>query len=98
MTTWPDGWQPEAIAALEPYLGTDDRVRIVVGPPESRDGTVLEGFAYLDGDVPTIIHDRSGSPKVFPWKLLAGPVLLIELRRPRRRAEALFRHPDWSPR
>jgi hypothetical protein len=96
--TWPTGWQPEAVAALEPLLGSDDRVRIVVGRPGDRDGAVLEGYVYLDAaGVPTIIHDRSGSPRVFPWALLAGPVLVIERKVPRRRAEVLFRHPEWSP-
>jgi hypothetical protein len=56
---WPEDWQTEARDALTPYLGRDVRLRLVVGPPSSIDGTVLEGFVYLDGEVPACIHDHS---------------------------------------
>ena len=93
---WPADWQPEAIAAVVPYLGSDERLRIVVGPPEtSFSGTVLAGHVYVDDGVATIVHDRSGRPDVYPWRLLAGPVLRIELLRARRRPLVLFAHPDW---
>ena len=45
-----------------------------------------------------IIHDRSGRWDVYPEPLLLGPVLRIELLRPRRRRLVLFAHPDWKPR
>jgi hypothetical protein len=44
-----------------------------------------------------IIHDRSGRPDVFPGELLSGPVLRVELLRPRRRPLVLYAHPDWNP-
>ena len=56
-----------------------------------------EGHVYLEDETPTIIHDRSGRPDVFPGPLLEGPVLRIELVRPRRRPLLLFAHPEWSP-
>lgn len=94
---WPDGWQDEAIAAAEPYVGTDERLDILVGDPTtSRSGTLMGGHVYCgeDGAV-MVIHDRSGRPDVYPWRLLAGPVLVLNLLRPRRRALELYRHPDW---
>lgn len=93
---WPDGWQADARAALLPYLDADVRVRIVVGPPTARDGSLVEGFVFLDGDVPTCLYDRSGRPSVHPWRLLQGPVLRIEELVPRRRPRLVFAHPDWS--
>lgn len=96
--TWPPDWQPEAIDAVLPYLGSDERLRIVVGPPEtSLSGTVLAGHVYVDDGVAMIIHDRSGRPDVYPWRLLGGPVLRIELLRPRRRPVVFLAHADWSP-
>ena len=71
---WPDRWQDDARATVVPYLGRDQRLRIVVGDPvTSLDGTVIEGFVYLEGGVPTVIHDRSGRPGSYPWRLLMGP-------------------------
>jgi hypothetical protein len=95
---WPPRWQPEAIEALLTYLGSDERLRIVVGPPKKAlSGTLIEGHVYLEHETPTIIHDRSGRPDIFPGSLLEGPVLRIELVRPRRRPLLLFAHPDWNP-
>lgn len=94
---WPEDWQAAACAALVPYLGADVRVRIVVGPPTARDGTLIEGFVDLDGDVPMCVYDRSGRPSVYPWRLLRGPVLRIEELVPRRRPAVVFAHPEWSP-
>ena len=97
---WPDRWQPEAIDAVAPYVGTDDRLDIWVDPPETAvAGTRLGGhvFAAEDGTV-MIVHDRTGRPDVHPWRLLAGPVLVVKLRRRGRPAKELFRHPRWPKR
>ena len=64
----------------------------------SIDGSVVEGFVYLDGSVPMIIYDRSGRADVHPWKLLRGPVLRVYALRPRRKALTLFAHAAWKPR
>lgn len=96
---WPDLWQQEAKQALLPVFGTDARVRIVVDDPATAiDGTVIEGFVYVDEGVPTIIHDRSGRADVYPWKLLSGPVLRIYELRPKGKPVVLFAHPGWTPR
>ena len=94
---WPGDWQREAREALAPYLGADTRVRIVVGPPTARDGSMVEGFVYLDGNVPTCVFDRSGRPSVYPWRLLQGPVLRIEELAPRPRPRVVYAHPEWTP-
>ena len=52
---------------------------------------------YVENRTPTIIHDRSGRSDVFAWRLLSGPVLRIELLRPRKRPVVLYAHPDWAP-
>ena len=86
--------------ATEPYVGSDARVEIIVGDPErSIDGTVLAGLLFVaaDGSV-HVIHDRSGRSDVYPWRLLAGPVLRVSVLRPRRRRLDLFLHPTWRPR
>lgn len=85
-------------SALTPYFGSDWRVRIIVGPPTSIDGSVLEGFVYLEGRSPTCIFDRSEGPDVFSWSLLLGPVLRIEELRPGRTPRVAYAHPDWTPR
>jgi hypothetical protein len=96
---WPDRWQKEARTALATLFGSDVRVRIIVDDPATAiDGTVLEGFVYLDQDIPTIIHDHSGRADVFPWKLLSGPVLRICQLVPRRPPRVVYAHPDWNPR
>ena len=98
VTRWPDHWQHEARAALQPYFGADSRVRIIVGPPDSLDGTVLEGFIDLIDDAPTVLFDRSGGPDVYPWPLLQGPVLRILALQPRRKPTLVFAHAGWTPR
>ena len=95
---WPAEWQREAQEALTPDFGADVRLRIVVDPPSSIDGTVLEGFVYVENGVPTCIFERPDRPGVFPWPLLRGPVLRIEELRPRRKPHLVYAHPDWSPR
>jgi hypothetical protein len=95
---WPDGWQVEAIQAALPYVGSEERVDILVGDPiRSHSGTRLSGHLYRgdDGRV-MVIYDRSGRPDVHPWAMLSGPVPAIKLRRPRRRAIELYRHPQWK--
>ncbi|GIG25708.1 hypothetical protein [Cellulomonas denverensis] len=99
MAVWPGKWQPEAVAALEPYLGTDHIVEVWVGDPvTSRSGTLLEGHVYVadDGRV-TAIHDRSGRPDVYPWPLLAGPVLRMTARIKGRKRKVIYEHPSWTP-
>ena len=97
---WPDGWQPEACAALEPYFGADTRVDILFG--NDRGGPLavfgsLQGYTYLEGDGrPMMLWDRSGRPDVYPGPLYLGPVLRIKELRPRRRALPVYIHPEWS--
>jgi len=96
---WPRRWQDEAKRVISPYFGRDSRLRIVVDDPATAiDGSVLEGFVYLDGAVPTIIHDRSGRLNVYPWPLPQGPVLRIYELTPRRKPLVVYAHPGWSPR
>lgn len=85
---------------VEPYFNSDARVRLVVGGPQkSVDGTVLEGHLFWGDDgSPKALYDRSGRPDMYPWDLLAGPVLEIDVLRPRRPALLVFRHPDWGGR
>jgi hypothetical protein len=95
---WPDRWQPEAIEAALPYVGTEDRLDILVDDPAlAHSGTRLAGHLFRgeDGAV-MVIHDRSGRPDVYPWRLLRGPVLVLKLLRPRRRPTELYRHPLWQ--
>jgi hypothetical protein len=96
---WPERWQREAIDAVLPYLGTEDRLRILVDDPKKAlFGTLIEGHVYVEEGTPMIIHGRSGRWDVYPGPLLLGPVLRIELLRPRRRPLVPFAHPDWKPR
>ena len=95
--SWPDRWQPEAVEAVRPYVDADARLEILVDDPATAiSGTLLGGYVYrgADGSV-MIIHDHSGRPDVYPWRLLAGPVLRVSLLRPRRRRLDLYVHPDW---
>ena len=97
MIRWPDRWQSEACVALEPYLGSDVRLDIILGPNDGLGGgTRLQGLVYLVDDVPTVIHDRSGRSDVYPWSLLAGPVMRINELRPRRKPVTLFVDPEWG--
>lgn len=96
--TWPEGWQPEAIAVAT-YVDSDFMVEMWLGPTSSIDGTVLSGYGFTDEDGQLrIIHDRSGRPDVYPWPLLEGPVLRVAVRLPGKRRTIAFAHPDWSPR
>lgn len=95
---WPEQWQQEAIDVVEPLLGVDLRIAIVFGRPHEINGTLVEGFVYLDGDVPTIIHDHSGKWDVYPWKLFDRPVLRVYQFRPRRRKLILYADSRWTPR
>ena len=95
---WPEKWQPEAIEAALPFVGAEDRLDILVDDPTvAVSGTRVGGHLYRgdDGTV-MIIHNRSGRPDVYPWRLISGPVLLITLLRPRRRAIELYRNPLWT--
>jgi|SRR5215213_4975550 len=95
---WPNRWQPEAIAAAAPYVDTDQQLDILVDDPAvAVSGTRVGGYLFrADDGAVMIIHDRTSRPDVYPWRLLAGPVLLIKLLRPRRKAVELYRHPEWS--
>jgi hypothetical protein len=99
VATWPARWQPEAIAALEPLLGSDSVVEVWVGDPlTSRHGILLAGHVFVDADGrAAVVHDRSGRPDVHPWPLLAGPVLRLTARARGRRRTVLFEHPSWRP-
>jgi hypothetical protein len=98
--SWPRHWQKDAIDALRPYLDADVRVEIVLGDPRtSIDGTVMAGYVYTatDGRL-EMLYDHTGPPNIYPWPLLVGPVLRIELLPARRRRRLIFAHPDWTPR
>ena len=71
---WPDRWQPEAIAAVEPYVGTDVQIEILRDDPHTTIyGMLYGGFVYVDDDGRlTIIHDKSGNPYVFPGRCQMG--------------------------
>ncbi len=98
MATWPSGWQSEAIAALEPYVGSDHVVEIWVGDAEqSISGTLLEGNVLVgDDDRVMVLYDRSGRTDVYPWALLPGPVLRMTARVPGRKRQVIFAHPTWN--
>jgi hypothetical protein len=82
-----------------PYLGSDERLRILVDDPRrALSGSLVEAHVYVEDGVPMIIHDRSGRPDVFPGELLSGPVLRVELLRPRRRPLVLYRIRTGTPR
>jgi hypothetical protein len=97
---WPDAWQPEARAAIEPYFATDTRVEILFGNDRAGPLDVfgsMQGYTYIAADgQPMIIWDRSGRRDVHPWPLAMGPVLRIKELRPRRRALVVYQHPEWS--
>jgi len=95
--TWPPDWQQEAIEAALPYLDSDDRLHILVGDPkESISGTAIAGDLFTEDGKVMIIYDKSGRPDVYTWPLLRGPVLRIELLRPKKRRVVLFSAPGWE--
>jgi hypothetical protein len=87
---WPVGWQQEAIDALLPYVGSEDRVGIDFGTEKGEFVAKMAGHVYVDAGEPMIIWDRSGRADVYPWRLLTGPILKIELLVPKRRRKLLF--------
>lgn len=95
---WPARWQREAIEAVAPYIGSELRLEILVDDPHKAiSGTLIGGFVFVDSDgIVSIIHDRSGRPDVYPWKLLLGPVLEVWVLRPRRPRHIIYRHPEWT--
>ena len=98
MWDWPKQWQSEAIDAVSRYVDSGAQLEILVGPPEkSIHGTLISGYLYTadDGSL-KIIHDRSGRPDVYPWALLAGPVLVVKVREPGKRLRTIYRHPRWQ--
>ena len=95
---WPSRWQPEAIEAVRPYVDSDAQLEILVGDPEeSIHGTLIAGYVFTadDGSI-QIIHDHSGRPDVYPWRLLLGPVLVVKVREPGRRLRTIYRRPGWE--
>ena len=95
---WPPRWQQEAIDAVLPYLGTDDRLHILLGDPNtSLSGTAIQGHLYVEDRQPKVIYDRSGRSDVYPSPLLSGPVLRVELLRPKRKRRVLYSNPAWRP-
>ena len=98
MVTWPDRWQPDAIEAIAPLVGTDTRVEVLVGDPAtSLHGSSLEGFWYWgDDDRLMVIYDRSGRPDVYPWSALDGPVLAVVVKPQGHRRRTAFREPRWA--
>lgn len=95
---WPQRWQEKAKLVISPYFGRDCRLRIVVDDPATAiDGTVLEGFVYLDGGVPKIIHDRSGPTGCAPGAT-AGRTRAAGLRTsPASQATRALRPPRLDP-
>jgi hypothetical protein len=96
---WPNRWQPDAIEALEPYIGTDYFVEGLVDDPATAiHGTAFAGYVYIGVDERVwVIYDRSGRPDVYPWPLLLGPVLRLTVRMPGKRREVIYANPDWKP-
>ena len=82
-----------------PYVNTQYLVEIVVGDPTtSVDGSVLAGYVFTtDFGELQIIHEGSGRPDVYAWPLLAGPVLRVAARLPKKRRTVVYAHPDWVP-
>jgi hypothetical protein len=94
--SWPKAWQPEARAALLEFIDADVRVEIIVGDPRtSIHGSASAGYVYLEGADLMVIYDRSGRADVYPWRLLAGPVLEIFSLSGRRR-RSVYRHQQWT--
>ena len=86
--------------AISPYFGRDSRLRIVVDDPATAiDGSVLEGFVYLDDAVPMIIHDPPTGRMCTRSRCWQDPYFgsTSELA-PRRKPLVVYAHPDWSPR
>ena len=82
---------------VEPLIGSDSRIDVLVGPPEtSIDGTRYAGFVYEEDGQLMMIHDRSGRPDVYPWLLPIGPVLRLTVDDGPRRKRVVYRHPDWA--
>jgi hypothetical protein len=97
--SWPARWQPEVCALLEPLIGSDNRIDFLVGPPESSiDGSRYAGFLYEGAGNLMLIHDRSGRPDVYPWRLPIGPVLRLEVIEGARKRKVVYRHPTWNER
>jgi hypothetical protein len=95
---WPPDWQQEAISAALPHVGSDHRRRILVGDPKlSVSGTAIGGYLFEQDGRVMVIYDTSGRPDVYPWPLLSGPVLRIELLRPKKRPVVLFSEAEWEP-
>jgi hypothetical protein len=85
---------------VAPYVDSEYLVEVWVGDPStSIDGTLIGGYIFTtdDGQL-QIIHDRSGRPDVYPWRLLLGPVLRVTARLPGKRRFVVYAHPDWMPR
>jgi hypothetical protein len=87
---WPVGWQQEAIDALLPYVGSEERVEIDFGTEKGEFVAKMAGHVYVEDGEPMIIWDRSGRGDVYPWTLLTGPIQKIELLVPKRRRKLLF--------
>lgn len=97
---WPTNWQPEAIAVIEPYLGTEERLDVDLGHPDLRYVGRIAGHVYRgEDDWVTMINDHSGRWDVYPWRLdTFSPTVILQvaLIRPRVRSKILFRHPGWT--
>ena len=94
---WPGRWQQEAKDALQSHFYQPAQVDIWLGTTDLKLVMRLIGNIYLDDLIPTIIHDYSGRPGIFPWRINMGPVLRIYELRPRRRALILFADQGWTP-
>jgi hypothetical protein len=96
---WPPRWQADAIEAVRPYINADVRLDITVDDPAlAIDGTVIAGYVYVaDDGTLMIIHDHSGRPGIFPWRMLMGPVLRVSVLTPGKRRRDVYVHPEWKP-
>jgi len=99
LTRWPERWQAEAREALTPYIDSDWQVDLWVDLPTALSGTRYGGYVYMaDGGDLEVIHDHSGRPDVYPWKLPRGPVLRLKVRSGAgKRWRVVYAHPGWQP-
>jgi hypothetical protein len=96
---WPPRWQADAIEAVRPHVNADLRLEILVGDPAlAIHGTLIAGYVYVaDDGTLMIIHDHSGRPGIFPWRVLSGPVLRVTVLQPHTRRRDVYILPEWKP-
>jgi hypothetical protein len=96
---WPANWQADAREALSRYIDTTWQVDLWVDPPHAIHGTRYAGYVYTSktGEL-EMIHDWSGRPGIYPWKLPRGPLLRLKVREGKgKRWQVAYAHPNWNP-